>query len=142
MLEADALLSAVWYLRCRSMRTDTFQTLHAWRDLMMDTISLRCDPQWIPIPELDHIETRAFPDRLNSVRAGWHITRMLPILLYEGRERLELLNGNHRLTNARAMEVDAIRGAIIPFHAEYTDALQAHLDYMEAIRLEDLSMIY
>ena len=51
------------------MRTDIYRTLRAWREFMMDTVSLS-NPQWIPIPELDHIETRAFPDRLNSVRGG------------------------------------------------------------------------
>ena len=68
---------------------------------------------------------------------------MLPILLYEGRDgRLLMFNGNHRLTNARAMEVDAIRATIIPFHAGYSDAIQAHLDWMEAQRQADLDMIY
>ena len=121
------MLNVLFQHRWRSMRWDTFQTMCAWRDFMMDTISAKHDPHWIPIPDLDHIETRHFPDRLDSVRDGWNITRLLPILLYQGRNGIELWNGNHRLTNARAMEVDAIRAVVIPFNPEYTTAIEREI---------------
>ena len=71
------------------------------------------------------------------MRDGWNITRLLPILLYQGRDGLELWNGNHRLTNARAMEVDAIRAVVIPFNLEYTQAIEREIAIFEEIRALD-----
>ena len=135
--EVSAMLNVLFQHRFRSMRWDKYQTLCAWRELMMDTISLLLPPHWIPIPELDHIQTRHFPDRLDSVRDGWNITRLLPILLYQGREGIQLWNGNHRLTNARAMEVDAIRAVIIPFDLQYTSAIEREIAIFDEMRRED-----
>lgn len=135
--DVSAMLNVLFQHRYRSMRWDTFQIMCAWRDLMMDTISLKLDPHWIPIPELDHIETRHFPDRLDSVRDGWDITRLLPILLYQGRDGIQLWNGNHRLTNARAMECDAIRAVVVPFDLDYTQAIEREIAIFDEMRKGD-----
>ena len=135
--DVSALLNVLFQYRWRGMRSDTWRIMAAWRDLMMDTISAKLDPRWIPIPELDHIQTRHFPDRLDSVRDGWDITRLLPILLYQGRDGIQLWNGNHRLTNARAMECDAIRAAVIPFNLDYTTAIEREIAILEEMRRAD-----
>lgn len=140
--EVESLLNTLWYFRWRGMRNDTWRTMNAWREFMQDTICLRFPAVWIPIPELDHIETRHFPDRLDSVRDGWNITRLLPILLYTSAQGvLGLMNGNHRLTNARAMEVDAILAVILPYHALYSETLERETARQLAVEAEDEAAI-
>ena len=72
------------------------------------------------------------------MRDGWNVTRLLPILLYTNAQGiLELMNGNHRLTNARAMEVDAIRAVILPYHAMYSETLEREAARMREVMAYD-----
>ena len=94
-------------------------------------------PRWLPLDALDAIPTRTFPDRLQSVIDGWDVTRRLPVFLMDNGQTLELLNGNHRLTAARAKGMPTIYATVMPYCPEYLAARQRERDTLAELKALD-----
>ena len=92
---------------------------------------------WLPLDALDAIPTRTFPDRLQSVIDGWDVTRRLPVFLMDNGQTLELLNGNHRLTAARAKGMPTIYATVMPYCPEYLAARQRERDTLAELKALD-----
>ena len=92
---------------------------------------------WLPLDTLDAIETRTYVDRLASVIAGWDTTRRLPVFLMDNGRGLELLNGNHRLTAARAKGVASICTVVMPYCPGFLAARDREEAVIAEIRAHD-----
>ena len=96
----------------RSMRTDLYREVHAQLLRTHDVLRRVLPPQCLPVSALAHVETRTFPDRLESVRQAWPVTRRIPVIVY-ARGPLALLDGNHRLTTARCLGDTCLRAVVL-----------------------------
>ena len=136
-MRTDIYFGIQWELRCRTHTFRRHKALVRLSHIMMERISRTLPYQWLPIAYLDHLETRTFPDRLESVVDGWNETRQIPILLYDHPDGYELWNGNHRLTAARSIETEAVKAVILPFNPLFTAAIERERAIMEEVWWQD-----
>ena len=137
-LALPPLVARVFYTLEYTARYRPFTNQTLWEQSQvlrrrMAAIAVATFPNvWLPLDAIAHIPTRTFPESLASVIAGWEITRNLPIYFMDTADGLELLNGNHRLTAARAKGAASILAMIAPPCPEY----RAGRDREEAVIAE------
>ena len=119
-MRTDLLIGLRWQLDHRSMRYGRYLALNKLSHILMERLCRALPYVWIPIADLAHLETRTYPDRLESVWNAWETTRGIPIMLYDHPDGRQLWNGNHRLTTARAMGAEAVKAVVLPFNPAYT----------------------
>ena len=119
-------------IRWRSMRTDVYRELHREFLRVLAVLPAALPHNEVPLADLQHIVTRTYGDRLESVRKGWAITKRLPVTVYVGERTLELVDGNHRLTMARCTGAQWVRAVVIDYEAGYAAAVARE----EMIRFE------
>ena len=137
---ARVYFSLEYCLRYRSI-TNYARYTDAWQ-LRIDLAQL-CEvvfpTRWVPLVELEHIQTRTFADRLASVRQGWTLkTRLIPIYLTLDRDLLMLVNGNHRLTTARERLVPTIFAVVAPECPDWTVARKREDAVLASMKADDL----
>ena len=113
---------AAFSLVHRSMRTDIYREVLAQLLRAHDVLRRVLPPRCLPVSALAHVETRTFPDRLESVRSAWPVTRRIPLIVYARGGPLALLDGNHRLVTARSKGAACVRAVILARHVEYERA--------------------
>ena len=110
-------------IRWRSMRTDVYRELHREFLRMLAVLPAALPHNEVPLADLQHIVTRTYGDRLESVRKGWALTQQIPVTLYEAHEgAFELADGNHRLTMARCTGSRWVRAVVLDYEAGYEAA--------------------
>ena len=105
------------------MRADVYRALQCEFMRMLALLPVALSHQDVRVLELRHLITRISGDRIESVRAGWSVTRRIPITLYEAEGTLALVDGNHRLTMARCVGAQWVRAVIIDREAGYAAAV-------------------
>ena len=136
-MRTDLYFGFRWQLHHRGMRYRRFLALNRLSHILMERMCRKLPYCWIPIADLAYLETRTFPERLESVRDGWEKTREIPIMLYDHPDGRQLWNGNHRLTTVRAMGAEAVKAVILPFNLPYTRAVDRERAALEDLMRQD-----
>lgn len=136
-MRTDLYFGFRWQLHHRGMRYRRYLALNRLSHILMERMCRALPFTWLRIAYLDHLETRTYPDRLESVRDGWDETRQIPILLYDHPQGLQLWNGNHRLTAARSIDAEAVKAVVLPFNPAYTAAVDRERAILDEMMWED-----
>ena len=110
--------------RWRSMRTEVYRTLQCEFMRVLALMRVGLPHQDIRLAALEHVVTRIYGDRIESVRVGWSVTQRIPVTLYATDEgAFELVDGHHRVTMARCMGARWVRAVVIDREAGYAAAI-------------------